>query len=207
MLLAVQVFWWLAAAELRAASRQELEVWAEGPVRWLLLPDERKELKAAGKDDDASAFIELFWQRRDRDRDDGTNDYRDEFVKRVEAADVLYSDEGVRGSLTDRGRALILMGPPSHVTVTQEPVMAWDPARNTDDRVTMRDVDVEIWGYRMEDLPPGMLDIWMARKKRAAEDTLTLTVTFRNVGRRTSLVEGEALLEAAIEAAVLRPED
>ena len=176
-------------------------------MQWLLLPDERKKLKAAGKDDDAGAFIELFWERRDRDSDDGANSYRDEFVRRVEAADVLYSDEGIRGSLTDRGRALILIGPPSHVTVTQEPVMAWDPASNTDDRVTMRDVDVEIWGYRMEDLPPGMLDIWMAKKKRAAEDTLTLTVTFRSVGRRTSLVEGEELLEAAVQAAVLQPDE
>ena len=57
MLLAVQMIWWLAAAELRASGQQELAVWAEGPVRWLLLPEERKELKAVGKDDDASAFI------------------------------------------------------------------------------------------------------------------------------------------------------
>ena len=117
--------------------------------------------------------------------------------KRVEAADILYSDEEVRGSLTDRGRALILLGPPTHVTVSTEPVMAWDPASDSSDRVTMRNVNVEFWGYRMEDLPAGMLRIWMAKRKKAAEDTLTLTLMFRNVGRRTSLVEGEPLLEAA----------
>ena len=205
MLLAVPLIWWLTGAALSASSRQELVAWAAGPVQWLLLPDERKELKAAGKHDEAGDFIEAFWARRDDDSSHGTNEYREEFAKRVEAADVLYSDEGTRGSLTDRGRALILIGPPSHITVTQEPVMAWDPASNTGDRVTMRDVDVEIWGYRMEDLPAGMLEIWMAKKKRAAEDTLTLTVMFRKVARRTSLVEGEALLEAAARAAVRQP--
>ena len=177
--------------------------WAEGPVQWLLLPDERKELKQLGKDDDASAFIEAFWKRRDRDSEEGLNSYYEEFIKRVEAADVLYSDEGLEGSLTDRGRALILLGPPSHVTVSHEPVMSWDPASDSSDRVTMREVDVEMWGYRIEELPAGMMRIWMAKKKKAAEDTLTLTLMFRNVGRRTNLVEGESLLEAAVSAAVL----
>jgi len=198
---------WISGSSSSAATGNELVTWAAGPVQWLLLPEERKELKHVEQASDIIAFIELFWQRRDEDRDDSGNAYRDEFMHRVEAADILYSDEGIRGGLTDRGRALILMGPPSHVTVSQEPVMAWDPASDSGDRVTMRDVSVEIWGYRMEELPTGMLQIWMAKKKKAAEDTLTLTLMFRNVGRRTSLVEGEPLLEAAARAAVLRSDD
>ena len=198
---------WISGSSSSAATGNELATWAAGPVQWLLLPEERKELKHVEKASDTIAFIELFWQRRDDDRDDSVNAYRDEFMHRVEAADILYSDEGIRGGLTDRGRALILMGPPSHVTVSQEPVMAWDPASDSGDRVTMRDVNVEIWGYRMEELPTGMLQIWMAKKKKAAEDTLTLTLMFRNVGRRTSLVEGEPLLEAAARAAVLQSDD
>ena len=189
-----------------ALTTEELVSWAEGPVRWLLLPAERKELKRIGKTSEAVSFIEVFWQRRDEDPDQNGNAYRETFMQRVEAAEILYSDERIRGSLTDRGRALILLGPPSHVTVSTEPVMAWDPASNSSDRITMRNVDVEIWGYRMEDLPAGVLQIWMAKKK-AAEDTLSLTLMFRNVGRRTSLVEGEPLLEAAARAAVLRAED
>ena len=206
-LLAVPVLWLVCGSVLSAETSKELAAWADGPAQWLLLPEERKELKQAGRTDDEDSFVEAFWRRRNRDPDKATNVYYEEFIQRVEAGDVLYSDEGIRGSLTDRGRALILMGPPSHVTISQEPVMAWDPASNSEDRVTMRDVDVEIWGYRMDDLPTGMLEIWMAKKKKAAEDTLTLTLMFRNVGRRTSLVEGEALLEAAARAAVLRTND
>ena len=103
--------------------------------------------------------------------------------------------------MKDRGRALILLGPPAHVTVSTEPVMAWDPASQQEDRVTMRNVAIEIWGYRMEDLPTGMVEQLMNRKKAAGE-SLSLTVMFRTVGYKTVLVEGEELLDAAVLAAV-----
>ena len=187
-----------------ASSSKELETWAGGPVRWLLLPGELKGLRNL---DTTASYVEVFWQRRDPEADKNGNGYREAFLERVEAADLLYSDEGIRGSLTDRGRALILLGSPTHITVSTEPVMAWDPAKETEDRITMRNVDVEIWGYRMEDLPSGLLDIWLAKKKKAAEGTLALTLMFRTVGRRTSIVEGEALLDAAARAAVLQTAD
>jgi len=44
------------------------------------------------------------------------------------------------------------------------------------------------------------VDIWLAKKK-AADDTLALTLMFRKVGRQTSIVDGEPLLEAAARAA------
>jgi GWxTD domain-containing protein len=201
------LLWLISGSAVSAATGNELATWAAGPVQWLLLPEERKELKHVAKAAETVAFIDSFWQRRDPFPDEGGNAYREEYMHRVEAADILYSDEGTRGGLTDRGRALILLGPPSHVTVSQQPVMAWDSASDSSDRVTMRDVAVEIWGYKMEELPVGMLQIWMAKKKKAAEGALTLTLMFRKVGRRTSLVEGEPLLEAAARAAVLQSDD
>ena len=201
MILWVAILWLADCVLPPPASAAELEAWATGPVQWLLLPDERKSLKHVGSAAEAESFVESFWRRRDPDREQGRNAFREEFMRRVEAADILYAEEGPRGSLTDRGRALILLGPPTHVTVSTEPVMAWDPASDSSDRVTMRDVNVEIWGYTIRDLPTGLLRIWMAKKKKAAEDTLTLTLTFRNVGPRTSLVDGEPLLEAAARAA------
>lgn len=200
--------WLVVGMGLAAGSAREVEDWAEGPVRWLLLPGELKELRNIYTEGGSpSSYIEIFWERRDPDRQSSDNNFREVFLERVEAADQLYSDEGIRGSLTDRGRALILMGSPSHLTVSTEPVMAFDAAKEIEDRVSMRSVDVEIWGYRMEDLPPGTLDIWLAKKKKAAEDTLTLTLRFRTVGRRTSLVDGEALLDAAARAAALQTAD
>lgn len=187
-----------------AEAIDELAVWADGPVQWLLLSEERKQLRRVSTAQEAAAFVEDFWALRDLQPDEPGNPYRDAFAQRVEAADVLYGEEGVRGSLTDRGRALILLGPPTHVTISTEPALAWDPVESSDNRVKMRRVDVEIWGYRVEDLPPGLLDLWLEKKKKAAENTLTLTVMFRTVGHRTSLVEGGALLETASRAAASR---
>jgi GWxTD domain-containing protein len=196
-------FWFLAESAATAADSETLRVWAEGPVQWLLLPEERRQFRHLDDEAEVAAFIESFWQRRSQavhGRDART--FREVFSERVKAADLLYSDEGMRGSLTDRGRALIVLGSPTHITISTEPVMAWDPARDPRDRVTMRDADIEIWGYRLEDLPPRVLETWQGKKK-AGDDTLALTLRFRKVGRRTSLVEGETLLDAAVQAAVL----
>jgi len=183
-----------------------LASWANGPVQWLLLSDERKQIRRVNTSLEAEGFVEDFWALRDPQPDEPGNPYREAFVQRVEAADVLYGEKGVRGSLTDRGRALILLGPPTHVTISTEPALAWDPVESSDSRVKIRRVDVEIWGYRFADLPPGLLELWLEKKKKAAENTLTLTVMFRTVAHRTSLVEGGALLETASRAAVLRPD-
>ena len=183
-----------------------LASWANGPVQWLLLSDERKQIRRVNTSLEAEGFVEDFWALRDPQPDEPGNPYREAFIQRVEAADVLYGEKGVRGSLTDRGRALILLGPPTHVTISTEPALAWDPVESSDSRVKIRRVDVEIWGYRFADLPPGLLELWLEKKKKAAENTLTLTVMFRTVAHRTSLVEGGALLETASRAAVLRPD-
>jgi GWxTD domain-containing protein len=180
----------------------ELTEWAEGPVQWLLLSEERKQIRRVSTSREATTFVEEFWTLRDPQPDEPGNPYREAFAQRVEAADVLYGEGRTRGSLTDRGRALILLGPPTHVTISTEPALAWDPVESSDSRVTMRRVDVEIWGYRFEDLPPGLVELWLEKKKKAAENTLTLTVMFRTVAHRTALVEGEALLETASRAAV-----
>lgn len=174
-------------------------------MRWLLLADERKELKRLIDRDEESDFIEHFWSRRDPQPENAENPYRDLVIQRFDDADTLYMDEAVRGSLTDRGRALILLGPPTHVSVASRPALAWDSGDKGGHKVTTRQVSVEMWGYRSEDLPPGFLDIWQQTKK-SADNTLTLTLRFRAETNRTVLIEGESLLEVAAQAAVWRPE-
>lgn len=183
----------------RALDFTELETWAEGPVKWLLLPEELKRLRRIRDRSEAVGFIEEFWARRDPEPGLAGNPVREAFLQRVEAADVLYAETGLRGSLSDRGRALILLGPPTHVTVSNQPALAWDPDGRRRSRVKMRRVDVEIWGYRLEDLPSGLVELW-TEQQRGAEEALALTLTFRTVVRRTTLVEGEALLESAARA-------
>ena len=169
-------------------------------MRWLLLPGEWKQLRQVEHTPGALAFIEAFWSRRDPRPEKPGNVLRETFSQRVEAANLLYGEGGVKGSLTDRGRALILLGPPSHVRVASEPILAWDTQRKTRRRVTTRELNVEVWGYRIEDLPRRLLE--EAREaSRRSEEALQLTLSFRAESRRTYLVEGEALLKLAVRSA------
>ncbi len=183
------------------AAGNELLAWADGPVRWLLLPEEWKELRQMRHKAAALNFIESFWARRDGEPETPGNAFRERFSERVEAADLLYKEGARRGSLTDRGRALILLGPPSHVRVGSEPALSWSPAGSSRPRVTTRELAVEVWGYRLEDLPLGLVEA-SVETEREVEQTLTLTLTFVADDRGTRLADGENLLELARRAAV-----
>ena len=171
-----------------------LASWAAGPVSWLLLPSERKQLKRVGSSVAAIAFIEDFWQRRDPDPGEPGNAARTTFNRRVDAADQLYPEPGRRGSLTDRGGALILLGSPSHLHVSSRPVLSWDPRERRGERVTSERQRYEIWGYRLEEMPAVMTEI--VRGRRGAEP-VRLQLTFVRGEERTYLVEGGELLELA----------
>lgn len=97
------------SAQLTASQAE----WANGPVRWLMTENERRAWSAASNDEAAAnEFIDLFWARRDPTPGTATNEYKDEFERRVSEADKLFSNGGRRGSLTDPGRVYVVLGPP-----------------------------------------------------------------------------------------------
>ncbi len=176
------------------ASGPSLAAWAAGPVSWLLLPSERKQLRRVDSSVGSVYFIEDFWQRRDPDLAEPGNPVRATFNQRVDAADQLYPEPGRRGSLSDRGGALILLGSPSHLHITSRPVLNWDPREKRGDRVTRENQSYEIWGYRLKDLPPSLTEV--VSRRRGAEP-VRLQLTFARGQDRTYLVEGGELLELA----------
>jgi GWxTD domain-containing protein len=185
-------------------SGQELMRWAEGPVSWLILPEEWKELRQATRLVEAMAFVEDFWARRDPDPTTAANAFRESFSRRVEAADILYSEATAEGSMTDRGRALILLGSPSVVRIGSESTLAWEQGIENKRGVGTRDQRIEIWGYRLEDLSANLVRLATASNKGNGE-VLELTLTFVIEPRRAHLHEGEELLELAARSAVQRP--
>lgn len=185
-----------------AAGPEDLTDWAEGPVRWLLQSSERRELRQVQDPEDAAAFIDEFWSRRDSRPEEPGNPYLEAYEQRVAAADVLYAEEGIRGSLTARGRALILLGSPTHLSITTRPALAWETQDPVDQRVTTERLSVEIWGYRREDLPASILRAWMTKAK-GGDEPLALTLTFRTDRRRSQIMEGENLLALASRSAVV----
>jgi GWxTD domain-containing protein len=185
-----------------AAGPEDLTEWAEGPIRWLLLSSERREIRQVQDPEDVASFIEQFWSRRDPRPEAPGNAYREAYEQRVAAADVLYAEEGIRGSLTARGRALILLGSPTHLSITTRPALAWETQNPDDQRVTTERMSVEVWGYRREDLPASVLRAWLAKAK-GGDEPLALTLTFRTDRQRSQIMEGENLLDLASRAAVV----
>ncbi len=180
------------------AAATAVAEWAEGPARWLILPDEEKQLHRIRTNQEAVAFMEAFWRRRDPDPARPGNPFVQAFYQRVEAADRLYGEPGLRGSLTDRGRALILLGPPPNLAVGQKPVAAWAPGRPGDRPIAeTRKVKVESWTYEVADLPPALAALWREESHGAPA-----TLAFAVEPHGTTLIEGGKILDLAARAAV-----
>ncbi len=173
-----------AAQENQAA--RDLLSWAEGPVRWLLMPSDWREIKQIEDPAAGINFVEAFWRLRDPNPGTPENELRAQFGARVEAADLLYGETETRGSMTARGRALILLGPPPHMRLTSEEALAWKPGRRSRQRATTREIRVEIWRYEEDDLPEKLV-----RVLRAAEHEPNVELKFHLGRRGAQLVEGE----------------
>lgn len=87
--------------------------WAKGPEQWLMTRDDWRAWNNVKTDEEAQAFIDLFWARRDPTPGTYANEFHEEFDGRVAYADKNYqSYRGKRGSLTEPGRVFILLGSP-----------------------------------------------------------------------------------------------
>jgi len=67
-------------------------------------------------------FIEDFWAKRDLDPETEENEFREEFFRRIEYANLRFI-EGIPGWKTDRGRIYIYLGPPDKID--QRPFMTY----------------------------------------------------------------------------------
>ncbi len=101
-----------AAQELRPEHEEFLS-----QVSHIITSAERKEFLAL-PDSEKAEFIERFWKLRDPDPRTEENEFKDEYLQRVSTAGRLFFGEGRPGWLTDRGRILILFGPPDQRNVT-----------------------------------------------------------------------------------------
>lgn len=185
------------SAPVRTASANAVGL-DEGPTRWLMLPEEQRKFRRLRTTREAVGFIEDFWRRRDPDPSVPGNQFSKTFYERVEAADRLYPEGGTRGSMTDRGRALILLGPPAIQRYGQKNVPAWTPGKpGAPSAVQTRTLSLESWVYYVGDLEPAL------RQRIEEEDALPeILLVFVVDPKRTYLLEGEKYLEMAARASV-----
>jgi GWxTD domain-containing protein len=200
---ALAVLSWLALACQSAPSRPAGGAGLdEGPTRWLMLPEEQREYRRLRSTRDVVGFIERFWLRRDPDPSLPGNEFSKVFYERVEAADRLYSDGSARGSLTDRGRALILLGPPPVLRYSQRRVPTWNPGRpGAPPAIHSQTLSLESWVYTVLDLPAALRQLIEEDGPRPE-----IEILFAVEPRRTYLIEGEEFLEMAVRAAVIQLE-
>ena len=92
--------------------------WARGPVQYLMTRDEMTAWNAIKSDADADKFIALFWARRDPTPGTPQNEFREDFERRVQYADQTFTNGRQRGSLSDRGKVLVLFGAPTRAVRT-----------------------------------------------------------------------------------------
>jgi GWxTD domain-containing protein len=142
---------------------------------------EKKQFTSLPDDSARREWVFRFWKRLDPDPATPDNEYEIEFYRRVQYADQYFSTETVRGSLSDRGRVLLILGPPTYVgktpllrsddimtsLKTTEPVIQRTASGGaaivrvaTTNRgfVTPGDIEgeVEIWYYRSDRIPKGL---------------------------------------------------
>lgn len=107
----------LSGATAYALSAEYLD-WGRGPAQFLMTKEEAAKWKSISTDEDAKAFVALFWARRDPTPGTPRNEYREEYERRVATADKNFPADKKRGALTDRGKALILYGQPKKIERT-----------------------------------------------------------------------------------------
>src|SRR5687767_5170550 len=107
------VFLSLLALPVLAQLSKEHKEWGEGPVRWIMTKEEERDWKNVESDQSATDFIDLFWARRDPTAGTAVNEFRQEFDNRVAYADNLFTDDRLRGSMSERGRVAVALGYPT----------------------------------------------------------------------------------------------
>lgn len=105
----------IASTPAFAAVSKTLADWGKGPAQHLMTNEEKDAWAKLRTDAEAQAFVDLFWARRDPTPATPVNEAKQQFEAAVEYADKNFTAGRVKGSMSDRGRVLILIGAPTSV--------------------------------------------------------------------------------------------
>lgn len=109
------------AGVLQAAAKSQLPAkygaWLNQEVPYIITNSERTAFLALKTDADREAFIQNFWEVRNPDPNSPTNQFRDEYYRRLAYASDHFGSPGRHdGWRTDRGMVYITLGPPQQLT-------------------------------------------------------------------------------------------
>lgn len=170
----------LAAADLGPTYRD----WPNSPQGYFMTASERADWKNNVKsDDDAEKFVKAFLAKRDPG-------FAADVAQRADAADKHLSVAGRKGSLTTRGKIVILLGPPSSFNIADREVKG--------NYSGTADMYANIGsggggGGRGATLSPNVGDMAMAANGRATSGNLLKDYTFTYAAGKLPVKESKDL--------------
>lgn len=104
----------IAAGANALALTPQNDAWGKSGVSWLFTDQEAAAWKAIKTDEEAQAFQDLFWARRDPTPATPKNEFRESIEARIRYADDKFKPARKKtpGSMTERGMMLIVFGQP-----------------------------------------------------------------------------------------------
>lgn len=143
--------------------------WEKTWVKHLLTIKELKEFKKIKTEKEAEIFISNFWKKRDPTPKTEENEFKERCENLAKYADKEFSTKNQRGSETDRGKFLLLLGHPSFIKRQVSSLFKEKEEKFTVDNFDYEIEDVvhsleggqmeyenivyEIWIYKREILP------------------------------------------------------
>ena len=92
------------------------EKWLKEEVPLLILPEEKAEFESLKTAEEKDRFIELFWAKRDPSPGSKVNEFRDEWMTRLDHVNKTYAaGPGPKGWRSDMGKVYLIFGPPAQV--------------------------------------------------------------------------------------------
>ncbi|MEO8217109.1 MAG: GWxTD domain-containing protein [Acidobacteriota bacterium] len=185
-----------------ASITPEQAAWAKGPAQYLMTKHEMDQWKSIKSEEEANRFIDLFWAKRNPDPTKPGNAFRDRFEALVKYADEHFGHQKLPGSMTERGKVFILIGPPSRVAKTNTETIS------TVQSGSLKDVE----GNLNEDNPPAETWIYETDHIPAYAGNQELRINFvdqfangdfKLTNSRTNFTD---LFKKSASAAILHPE-
>lgn len=140
-----------------AALSPEMKKWGEGPVQHLMTKEELAQWKRIKTDAEAQAFADLFWARRDPTPETPANEAQIRFDELVKIADSRFTWQRTAGSMSDRGKFMILVGLPTSIQRSRaDNVTGTQEAPTGDFSPTFAQPDIvptETWIYEKDRIP------------------------------------------------------
>jgi GWxTD domain-containing protein len=137
-----------------AQLSQEYKDWPDSLAGYLLTKAEHKAYGDLKTDAEAKQFIDLFWARRDPNLDTPVNEFKSDYELFTEAADRYFSYGNTKGSRTDRGRTLLLLGKYAQRVIYRPGELPTQGGEQRDRGEVPG--GAEVWKYTKDQIPKGV---------------------------------------------------